>query len=518
MTGTVRRDYDNRFMTSAVSVNGEAIAYIVDNDGLVTRAGNLAATWRPDNGLLASVSLDFLTSDFGYSTYGERSSENHSYPGRPLYREDYSRDALGRIETRTVTAETTTVFGYTYDGAGRLRQVLKNGALSEDYLYDDNGNRTASTVRGQSRSATYDAQDRLLALGDVSYTYNENGDLTAKTSPSGTAFFLYDALGNLRSATRPSGETLLYTVDAQNRRLGKRLFDSSGTLLRAQGFLYDGQLRIVAELDGDNRVTSRFVYATRPTTPDFMIRGGITYRIITDHVGSPVRVVDARTGTTVQSISYDSFGVVLEDTNPGFQPFGFAGGLYDQDTRLVRFGARDYDPESGRWTAKDPIGFGGGDTNLYGYVINDPMNWIDATGLAAGDPYSSPDAAALAALKDAHQLPGNAEWGGRVYKEGDHYSYTPARTDGKPNEVSPGPLPQGTIPAGTYHTHTDTGFPGESPFSDADHLWTKKSGLPEWMVDSAGQTWKTWFKPPPNGGEPFPFSRGPKFSPRKPCK
>jgi RHS repeat-associated protein len=69
------------------------------------------------------------------------------------------------------------------------------------------------------------------------------------------------------------------------------------------------------------------------------------------------------------------------DSNPGFQPFGYAGGLYDQDTGLVRFGARDYDAEAGRWTGKDPIGFNGGDTKLYGYCGNDPLNIIDPSGL-----------------------------------------------------------------------------------------------------------------------------------------
>ncbi|MFZ1827466.1 MAG: RHS repeat-associated core domain-containing protein [Candidatus Competibacteraceae bacterium] len=63
---------------------------------------------------------------------------------------------------------------------------------------------------------------------------------------------------------------------------------------------------------------------------------------------------------------------MILDTNPGFQPFGFAGGLYDQDTGLVRFGARDYDPETGRWTAKDPILFAGGDANLFAYVAAIP--------------------------------------------------------------------------------------------------------------------------------------------------
>ena len=63
-----------------------------------------------------------------------------------------------------------------------------------------------------------------------------------------------------------------------------------------------------------------------------------------------------------------------------FQPFGFAGGIYDADTGLVRFGARDYDPEVGRWTSKDPIGFRGA-VNFYMYVGNDPVNRVDPTGL-----------------------------------------------------------------------------------------------------------------------------------------
>jgi RHS repeat-associated protein len=112
-----------------------------------------------------------------------------------------------------------------------------------------------------------------------------------------------------------------------------------------------------------------------------MIRGGVTYRIISDHLGSPRLVVDVATGNVAQRIDYDEFGVVTSDTNPGFQPFGFAGGLYDKDTGLVRFGARDYDAQTGRWTTKDPIQFAGGDTNLYGYVVNDPVNFIDTEGL-----------------------------------------------------------------------------------------------------------------------------------------
>ena len=63
-----------------------------------------------------------------------------------------------------------------------------------------------------------------------------------------------------------------------------------------------------------------------------------------------------------------------------FQPFGFAGGIYNRDTKLIRFGARDCDAETGRGTAKDPIGFGGNDTDLYGYALGDPITLQDPIG------------------------------------------------------------------------------------------------------------------------------------------
>ena len=101
-------------------------------------------------------------------------------------------------------------------------------------------------------------------------------------------------------------------------------------------------------------------------------------------------VVDTTDGSVVQRMDYDAFGNVLQDTNPGFQPFGYTGGLYDPATELVRFGARDYDPRSGRWTAKDPIGFNSGDGNLYRYVAGDPVNLVDPSGLSfLGDVWGS---------------------------------------------------------------------------------------------------------------------------------
>lgn len=129
------------------------------------------------------------------------------------------------------------------------------------------------------------------------------------------------------------------------------------------------------------------MYPTNSHSPDYMYKDstGATYLIVKDHLGSPRLVVKSDDGTVGQRIDYNDIGAVTYDSAGGFQHFGFAGGLYDANTLLVRFGARDYDTRTGRWTTKDPIRFEGGDTNLYGYVLNDPVNWVDPSGLAGGN-------------------------------------------------------------------------------------------------------------------------------------
>jgi RHS repeat-associated protein len=266
-----------------------------------------------------------------------------------------------------------------YDPAGRLIDVTKNGASVALYDYDANGNRLSVTRPGTGTvSGTYDAQDRLTTYGAVTYSYSANGDLQTATGGGETTTYSYDVFGNLTAVALPNGTNIEYVIDGQNRRIGKKV---NGNLV--QGFVYSGRLRIAAELDGTGTVVSRFVYGIRHNVPDYMLKGGATYRIITDPLGSPRLVVDSATGAIAQRMDYDEFGQVTQDTNPGFQPFGFAGGLYDPDTKLVRFGHRDYDGFTGRWTAKDPLRFEGGGTNLFAYVLQDPVNLRDPMGLSA---------------------------------------------------------------------------------------------------------------------------------------
>jgi RHS repeat-associated protein len=280
----------------------------------------------------------------------------------------------GSLRSKKSWDGATTIQSYGYDQVGRLISATRNG-VTTTYGYDANGNRTH--VNGAPLGA-YDAQDRLVTYGLETFSYTENGELLSRTQGGATTTYRYDELGNLLRVTLPGDVVIDYVIDGRNRRIGKKV---NGELV--QGFLYQDQLNPVAELDGSGNVISRFIYANKINVPAYLIREGRTYRIISDHLGSPRLVIDAETGEIVQRMDYDVWGNVIRDTNPGFQPFGFAGGLYDQHTGLVRFGARDYDPVTGRWTSKDPIRFEGGDANLYGYVINDPINNIDILGLNA---------------------------------------------------------------------------------------------------------------------------------------
>jgi RHS repeat-associated protein len=270
----------------------------------------------------------------------------------------------------------STSYDYTYDLLGQLTAVQKNGVLYSSYNYDSNGNRISYSGSQGNFAGTYDVQDRIISYNENTYQYTDNGELQSKTNGEGTRVYNYDMLGNLLSVDLPTGTQIQYIVDGQNRRIGKKV---NGSL--TNGFIYQDQLKPVAELDGTGNIVARFVYTTKTNVPDYLIKDGINYKILSDYLGSVRLVVNVQSGEVVQRIDYDEFGRVLFNSNPDFQPFGFAGGLYDHETGLVRFGARDYDAETGRWTCKDPIRFSGLDANLYRYVKNNPIGYVDPSGL-----------------------------------------------------------------------------------------------------------------------------------------
>lgn len=372
---------DTSAMTSTVS-------YSYDNDRLLTGVGDLTIARHVNTGQVTGAVLNNAEEVFEYdATYGELDIYRAKYSSAEIYKEDYSRDALGRISTRAVTVPgpATTNYSYVYDSSGRLHEVYINSTLIRTYNYSNNSNRSSVVDGMTTTSATYDNQDRLLTYGPHTFTYNARGELSGRTTSASVEAFTYSynalhALTQMTHAWNNSGTTVTDTYDYVNDGRGLRVeVSKNGTVQKR--FIYDESGRLVAELDGSGDLSSHFVYATRSHVPDYMIKSGVKYLFVHDHVGSVVRVIHSTSGAVASSISYDEFGRITASSSLGFQPFGFAGGLRDDVTGFVRFGVRDYDPETGRWTSKDPILFGGDDTNLYGYVMADPINGIDPEGL-----------------------------------------------------------------------------------------------------------------------------------------
>jgi len=372
VAGSVSRTYNNDFRVATESVNGaNSVAFGYDNDGLLTSVDGLSITRDPANGFISDTTLGSVTDHRTYDGYGLVATYEAKFGTTSLYSTAYVRDSLGRIGQKTETIQgTTTVWNYSYDQAGRLWQVMQNGTVTATYLYDANGNRTSKTTPSGTESGTYDAQDRLLTYGKWSYTYTANGDLQGKTDTNTgqVTNYSYDAQGNLRHVSLPDGRSVDYSVDAQNRRVAKKI---NGTVVRK--WIYKTPLRPVAEFDGSGTLLSRYLDGVT-------MKGGTSYRVVADHMGAPRLLVNSATGAVGQRLDFDEWGQVIADSSVGFQVFGFAGGIYDPDTGLVRFGARDYDPVVGRWTARDPSLFGGGQANLFAYSLNDPVNWRDSNG------------------------------------------------------------------------------------------------------------------------------------------
>ena len=373
--GTFGYTYDEDFAITNVTLTTGAdtaeLPFTRDDDGLLTGYGPFTLT---RNGPAGAVDAQYDASSdvtYGYNSLGWMSDRVHNVAGGEVYSLELLYDAAGRIEQKTETTEGVDahVYDYTYDPDGQLTDVLRDGQPFESYSYDDNGNRT-------SLSATYDNQDRLDNLDGVAYQFDDDGFLEWRDSDE----FVYSTRGELLQAT-VAGDVVTYTYDGIGRRMTRT--DDDGTTQ----YLYGNPshpLQLTATTDSDG-VKTLYHYDSNSQLSAFQ-RGQTYdsadwYYVATDQVGTPKVVTDAA-GIVVKVLEQDSWGVVLFDSDAALRlDVGFAGGIPDEVTGLVRFGWRDYEPAAGRWTAKDPILFYGGQANLYSYVDNNPICNIDPLGL-----------------------------------------------------------------------------------------------------------------------------------------
>jgi len=369
------RTLDGQSRVTSDEVNGQqSVAYAYDASGFLTHSGDLTITRDPRTGLITAETIGQLVRAFEYDSFGAISRQTVTADGSSVYELDIKRDSLGRVVERDqqLPGGKSSSETYTYDDAGRLTSQTIDGNKTT-YAYDASGNLTqesgATTV-----DYTYDARGVLLSRGDTTYTYDVAGRLATATSSSGTTTYEYDRSGRLLSVSLADGTKIQYVVDGVGRRVGRLV---NGQL--QAGFAYVDASRPAAQLNADGTIAARYVYDSSDLAPAYVASNGQQQLVITNDVGTPVVTLDAATGAVVDSFDLDAWGrgsITRTDA-----PFGLAGGLVDPDTGLVHFGTRDYNPETARWTAPDPIGIRGGDVNQYRYVNDDPANRVDPSGL-----------------------------------------------------------------------------------------------------------------------------------------
>jgi len=296
------------------------------------------------------------------------------------------RDPQGRITERVLhlngrLGDSLETRRYAYDSAGRLSRVTDgSGALCESYQYDHQGRRLAEInplrFRGERRY-TYLTNNRLGQAGSAQYGHDKAGFRNLKLEGDAETHYRYEPSGLLLAVDLPDnvngGRRIDYAYDENGLRTAKRV---DGRVVEA--FRWLDPLRLEEFHDG--REWWLFAYS-EGRTPVGLTNGRDAYLLLCDQLGTPLALATTD-GHVVQAMQYDSFGNLLSVRgNVVRLPLGFAGGLYDADTGLTRFPWRDYDADTGRFTALDPLGKKGGDKDWYGYCVDDPVNRVDVWGL-----------------------------------------------------------------------------------------------------------------------------------------
>nr|WP_051676956.1 RHS repeat-associated core domain-containing protein [Maridesulfovibrio frigidus] len=264
---------------------------------------------------------------------------------------------------------------YKYDSEGRLTTTYYSGKAVEVYAYNNQGQRTQSHVTsGKFSNYTYNQIGQLVQAGTTTYRYNGDGDLVEKNESGQITRYNYLTTGQLCEVILPNGSLIEYRFDENGLRTEKLINNKL-----YQRYQWTALTTLAAVEDSTG--TTRFQYG-EDGDPIAMQKDDEIYLLATDQLGSIFTVADMA-GNSLQEVLYGSFGRRIQNSNPDHDLYlGFAAGLHDKDTGLIHFGYREYDPAIGRFITPDPIGLAGGDIDIYGYCLDDPINFIDRVGLA----------------------------------------------------------------------------------------------------------------------------------------
>jgi RHS repeat-associated protein len=408
--GTTTYGYDSRDrLTSLTYPDGRRLEYGWDGHGnrtsLTARVGSTALvtgyTYDALNRLRTVTDPLGRTYTHGYDENGNRASmaypngtsTTYTYDTLNRLRTLSTASALGTVQSYSLTLGATgnrtrideadgTSRQYTYDDLYRLTgETVSGGPLpyGKTFAYDDVGNRLTQTHNGVPTAYTYDTRDRLLTEAGQSHTYDDDGNLLAK---SGEAAYTWDLEKRLVRAVRADGTVVEHTYDPDGNRVQSRttppgqaavvvdlLVDTSGPVSQ-----------VVTETDAaTGAIRAHYVRGDDLLS---VMRGGGTRFYHADAIGSVRRLTD-ETGAVTDTYTYSAFGELLGHTGTDPQPYAFAGEPYDPNTGFQYHRARWMDPRAGRFLGMDPFdGLAHEPLSLHRYLYAhvSPLDHTDPSG------------------------------------------------------------------------------------------------------------------------------------------
>jgi len=381
-THTVTYEYDDVHRLKVTTDDTGATSYDYDDAGRLTEAtlpngASIEQTYDAASRILSVINRDAGGDPFATFQYFDPD------PSSPLY--DEADNVTGVVHI-TPQASLTTRYVYDVDPESplddldRLREEqTPRGTVA--YTYDNAGNRETRTDAAGTTVYTYDNANQLLTAGSTTYDYDNNGNLKSKTIPGiGTTTFDWDHENRLVGIHPPAGPAVTFEYDPFGRQILRQ--EEGGAPVHAT---YDG-LRLLAEGAAD--LASGFVYFGGARQMEYrqdLEEPGTSTGYAVDRLGSVTNLTDA-TGKPRDAYRYDAFGMEGLAAGLDSNVFRFGGSFGASNEPavpgLVKMGFRYYDSEAGRFTSQDPLGFFGGDVDLYTYAGDNPVTFVDFSGLA----------------------------------------------------------------------------------------------------------------------------------------